>query len=257
VLEYDLYNSWGKFSVAFQVASGGPELRYYPQAGLLNRTGDGIWLKVTERGATVLDGAIAAALSEKAAGHLEQGPVAAQFRAAGMMDASYYAFKYPAAQWQPGNRPRAASYDARGLYDPGRLLNVGGPIVRLTNNGAGFTRDYILPLIEAQPKWAPVTAPYAISYLTPAEGPVGGGGGAGFLGFYQPPQKGQPGRLWPEDNNYLSSKAPLRPYYETTPGFDALMTAGLNGNQAVELSSGKDAAARIPALALGAARLSR
>jgi hypothetical protein len=53
-LVYELYNSWGTFAIPFQIAEGGPELRYFPETALLERRGDGIWLKLSPNGAGIL-----------------------------------------------------------------------------------------------------------------------------------------------------------------------------------------------------------
>jgi len=249
-LAYDLYNFWGNFSVVFQKNSGGPELRYYPEPRLLNRTGDAIWLKVTDRGAAVLDGAISEALAKRARGELEVDADIAQFRAVGMLDASYYAFSHAPASPRTTIKPSMAAYDPQGFYDPGKLLNVDGPVVRLTSNGAEFIRNDVMPILEGKPIRAPVAAAFAISYLTPAQGPPGG---AGFFGYYASPDGGHPGRFWPDDAGYFGDS---KPYFETTPQFDAFVRSAVQEIQSsVAPSRREDSSVPVPAVALAVGAL--
>src|SRR5207237_9332482 len=136
--------------------------------------------------------------------------------------ASQYAFSH--APPSPGTtiKPSQATYDPQGFYDPEKLLNVDGPVIRLTSDGAAFIRDDVRPMLEGKPIRAPIAAAFAISYLTPAQGPPGG---AGFFGYYSPPNDGHVGRRWPEDSGDFGHNSP---YSQTTPQFHAFVASAVH-----------------------------
>jgi len=196
-LAYDLYNSWGNFALPFQIANGGPELRYYPEPKLLSRPADGVWMKVSQRGAAVLDGAIAEAVAKRAKGELEGSPIAADFRARHLAVASYGLYAYP-----------EAGLDA-GAIDPwlrGRRLGGIGPPESET-----FIIGELVATVTRVPKESQEASPeLVISYSAR----VGDTGYGGVLGFYSAPKAGRPGQFW--DDGYVNESR--WPYYETTPG---------------------------------------
>ena len=49
----------------------------------------------------------------------------------------------------------------------------------------------------------------------------------GLIGFYAPPEEGGPGRFWSAGYNYDTEE----PYFETTPGFEAVIARALDASQ--------------------------
>jgi hypothetical protein len=205
-LAYDLYNSWGNFAVPFQIANGGPELRYYPEPKLLSRPADGVWMKVSEGGAAVLDGAIEEAAAKKAKGELEGSPIAADFRARHLAVASYGLYAYP-----------AAGLDSEAI-DPWlrsrRLGGIGPP------ESERLIMKELVTTVTNAPVGSQEAAPeLVISYSAR----VGDTGYGGFLGFYSSPNAGRPGHFW--DDGYSNESS--WPYYETSPGFDTMIAEAM------------------------------
>jgi len=201
-LAYDLYNSWGNFAVPFQLANGGPELRYYPELRLLSRPADGAWMKVSEAGAASLDLIIAEALGGKARGELEASPVGADFRARHLAMASFGLYSYPEAGLNAG----AIDPWLRGR----RLGGIGPP------ESESFIIGELVATVTHVPKESQEASPELVVSYSARVGDTGYGG---VLGFYSAPKASRPGQFW--DDGYLNESS--WPYYETTPGFDAMI----------------------------------
>ena len=230
-LSYDLYPSYGNFAVPAQLASGGPELRYYPELRVLHqRLSDG-WYQLGPETVAFLDTAIEGALVQKAAGELEMGPMAADFRARHLPEVGYWL------------KPRSLV----AVDDSSRLPSMGP--CRECAIFVGSREEFIMrhlletasgPLHQPEPTSEPPT--FAIEYFGIVD--TEGGGIGGLLGSYTPPTDDHPGRFWPE------SYTQEGPYFETTPGFDSIVAtafivpdgssdAGLGDGQVNSASTGE------------------
>ena len=201
-LAYDLYPSYGNFAVPYQVANGGPELRYYPDLRLLQRRAADAWYALAPEAVAFLDAAIEDALAKKARGELERGPIAADFRARHLPEVGYWLVPVSAGAADE-------NYIAPSLSRCDQCTIL-----------VGSREEWIMRhLVEtvSQPLQGSASDPpaFAIEYYGIVLPPSGGIGGV--LGFYAPPIGDGPGRFWPGG---YSSEAP---YFETTAGFDAFV----------------------------------
>ena len=210
-LRYELYSSWGNFAVPEQIADGGPELHYYPEAGLLHLKFDGGWLRLSDSGERTLGRALAEALAKKEAGELELGPIRADFRVRHLADAAY-----TLNAWSEDFRPRDYSSFGEPWLDGPSLGKLSGP------RAENFVMEELVATLGSTPATSPrAVATVAISYT--ASDPETRTGYGGLLGFYAPPEGGRPGRFWHDGYFYDGNT----PYYETTPGFDAIIAGAL------------------------------
>ena len=203
-LAYDLYPSYGNFAVPYQLANGGPELRYYPDLRLLQRRAADAdaWYALAPEAVAFLDAAIEEALAKKAAGELEEGPIAADFRARHLPDVGYWLVPFSTVATNEG-------YIAPSLSGCDECTIL-----------VGSREEWIMRhLVEtvSQPLQGPASArpAFAIEYYGIVLPPSGGIGG--LLGFYAPPIGDGAGRFWP--GGYSTDA----PYFETTAGFDAFV----------------------------------
>jgi len=215
---YDLYSSWGNFAVSFQLASGSPEFRYYPEPRLIHRIMDDVWLNASS---ATLDPVVSEALARKEAGQLELGPVAADFRARHMPEFTYHMTSYAAAG--SGNREP-------GLQDMRRSEEPRGDINQ--PDARAFIMQDLVQTVSGAPKFNSNTPSKLRLFYS---GRVGDTGYGGLLGLYTPPADRRPGRFWPEDSNFYDGGSP---YYETTPGFDAVIARALESGQESGASDG-------------------
>lgn len=200
-LSYDLYPSYGNFAIPDQVTNGGPELRYYPEDHMLySRLGDQ-WYQLGSDGIAFLDEAISDALGKMAAGELEEGPIRAEFRARRLSEVTYWLTSYA------------------GAYEPTFEAEC-DECVTLSGRSEEFVMRHLVDVVS-QPTRGRTSEPptLTIEYYGIVEPPYGGIGG--LLGMYTPPAEGRSGRFWAGG---FSSDAP---YYETTPGFDAVIEEAL------------------------------
>lgn len=205
-LRYDIYNSG---SVHYALANGGPEFAYYPEARLLQHSSANSWSKLSLETAAFLDSAVADALASMARGELEVGPLAADLRARGLAEASYWFVPYPEGGMTNAELGR---FDSRLMRDSG-LAQVSG------RHSEELIMRYLVATVSGQAKTA-LSAPPRYAVFSRAA--AAGGAAGGHFGYYDPPLADRPGRFW------LGS-SPAGPYYETTPGFDALVASALNG----------------------------
>ena len=196
---YDLYPSYD-LGVAHQLASGGPELRYYPELHLLHERRSDRWYELTPEAAAFLDAAIEDALAKKAAGELEEGPMAADFRARRLPEVAYWLKPY---------------WTAHENFAAGPCEDCAG----LTGSREEFIMRHLVETMSGPLRGpngpTPELPPFALEYYGIVEPPYGGIGGR--LGYYDPPTSDRPGRFWP--GGYSGEAL----YYETTPGFDAFV----------------------------------
>ena len=200
-LSYDLYPSYGNFAIPHQVTNGGPELRYYPENHMLySRLGDQ-WYQLGSDGIAFLDAAISDALGKMAAGELEEGPIRAEFRARHLSEVTYRLTSYAVA------------------YEPTSVAEC-DECVTLSGRSEEFIMRHLVDVVSQPARGTTLEPPtLTVEYYGIVEPPYGGIGG--LLGMYTPPTEGRPGRFWAE--GYSSET----PYYETTPGFDAVIEEAL------------------------------
>lgn len=206
-LSYDLYPSYGNFAVPAQLASGGPELRYYPELRMLQRLPNR-WYQLGPETVAFLDTAIEDALVQKAAGELEMGPMAADFRARNLPKVEYWL------------RPRSlvAADDSNSSPDLGPCREC----AVLVGSSEVFIMRHLVETASGtlqQPEPTSEPPAFAIEYYGIVE--AGGGGIGGLLGSYTSPTDDHPGRFWP------GSYTQKGPYFETTPGFDSVVAAAI------------------------------
>ena len=207
-LSYDLY-SFGSFPIG--LANGGPELRYYPELKLLQRGQSDSWARLAPEAVAFLDAAIEEALAKRAKGELEQGPIAADFRARHLPEVRYWLRPSAAVDESPGVPALAGCAECIGLAGPSEAF---------------IMRD-LLEVVSRAPKAhgrLSVAPAFLIEYEGIVEPPYGGIGGR--LGYYHPPTGDAPGRFWP------GGYSPDMPYYETTAGFDAVIAEALSRTEA-------------------------
>lgn len=224
---YDLYPSSGVFHVAVQQHDGGADLRYYPDGGLLEdrrpydyegsaelrpklATDDGPWYELTEEALAFMDAAIAYGLTEVQAGEAEANPVASDWRWRGMTSAQYLLRPHPSHE--------LTREEVDGLY--GRVGLVSGPPAI----EGGVAETFIMTeLLETMSRRAVATTNEMPAVVITLDGHDWGG----VFGAYTPPEGDEPGRLW------VIGYSADRPYYETTPGLDAIIAQVLGGNEPV------------------------
>lgn len=210
-LVYDMYASYGNLAVSHQLANGGPELRYYPELRLLQRSQPDSWYRLAPETAAFLDAAIEEALAKRGRGELEKGPIAADFRARHLPEVRYWLRPSTAVDESPGVPALAGCAECIGLAGP---------------REAFIMRDLVEVLSQAPKAHGrlPEASAFLIEYEGIVEPPYGGIGGR--LGHYDPPAGDAPGRFWP--GGYSLDM----PYYETTAGFDAVIAEALSRSEA-------------------------
>ena len=193
-LSYDLYG--GGLDL-----SGGPDYRYYPEAGLLYDTNYDNWWEVLPQGMTLLAGPIDDALAKSARGELLRGVVPAYLRFAHMDQAGYWL--RPVQTGALGAGALGADYSATlGCRECAYIPDPGN-----------FAMRDLVATLESTPVVSDEVDRGPTFYLE-FYGQVGSGGFGGLLGVYAPPDEGQSGRLW------LAGRTTFDRFFETTPGFD-------------------------------------
>ena len=218
-LAYDMYASYGNFAVPYQIANGGPELRFYPEVGLLHARSTDEWYQLAPDVAEFLEGVIRDALAKKDAGELEIGPIAADFRARSLDRVSYRFQRYPEDGFME------ADIDQTPWFTHSADARIGGPASQ------AFAMEHLVQTVSRPPAGPSNVPPeFVITYSGSSIG--------GILGFYLPTRDGEPGRFW--HDGYVYDKS--TPYYETTPGFDALVEEALPSRLAGQQSEERTAA---------------
>ncbi len=207
-LVYDLFPSYGNFAVPAQLASDGPELRYYPKLQVLHQRLPDRWYQLGPGTVAFLDTAIEGALVQKAAGELEMGPMAADFRARNLPKVEYWL------------RPRSlvATDDSNSSPDLGPCREC----AVLVGSSEVFIMRHLVETASGtlqQPEPTSEPPAFAIEYYGIVE--AGGRGIGGLLGSYTPPTDDHTGRFWPESYTQKGS------YFKTTPGFDSVVAAAI------------------------------
>jgi len=205
-LRYDIFNSG---SVPYALANGGPEFAYYPEARLLQHSSVNSWSKLSPETAAFLDGAVEDALASMTRGELEVGPLAADFRARGLAEVSYWFVPYPEGGMTNAELGRL---DSLLMRDSG-LAQVSG------QQSEELIMRHLVATVSGQANKA-LSAPPRYAVFSRAA--AAGGAVGGHFGYYDPPAGDRPGRFW------LGS-SPAGPYYETTPGLAALVASALIG----------------------------
>ena len=203
-LSYDLY-SFGSFPIG--LTNGGPEHRYYPELKLLQRGQSDSWARLAPEAVAFLDAAIEEALAKSARGELEQGPIAAAFRARRLPEVRYWLRPSGAVDESPVVPALASCAECIGLAGPSEAF---------------IMRDLLAVVSQAPRAHDRLSEPpaFLIEYEGIVEPPYGVIGGR--LGYYDPPAGDAPGRFWP------GGYSPDTPYYETTAGFDAVIAEALS-----------------------------
>jgi hypothetical protein len=218
-LAYDLYNSSGNLAVPYQIATGGPEFRYYPNLRLLHQREADRWYQPSADLLASLDAAVAEALAAKTRGELERDPVVADFRARSLHDVTYWLRPTSTIAFDD-TYYASAPFSCDGLPD----------CATVTRSSEVFIMGDLIETLGRPLRPADgARAAFVIEYY----GSVDGGGIGGILGFYSPAADGQPGRFWYASYFHDHST----PYHETTPGFDAAVA------EALEREAGVDGAA--------------
>ncbi len=187
-LAYDLYQSGGTLSVPYQLANGGPKLRYYPEAQMIHERSTGRWFSLSLELAAFLDASTEDALALGAKGQLEVGPIAADFR-------------------------------ARHLFEMTYTVSPGGGVL----SGAE-AEAFVRQLIETVSRSPRVPTDESRSLTINLKGKVNGTGYGGVLGFYTPPADGRRGRFW--SGGYAGDdRTPY--YFATTEGLDSVISKAL------------------------------
>jgi hypothetical protein len=193
--------------------------RYHPDVGLLYGHPGGNpadrWMRPDEATRSMLNRAIHEAKQKMAAGELEQGVVAAAFRARGM-DLAVYTF-LPYRPSTSGDLPFFGVGSWRGAEE--------------------FAMTHLAATLENAMSGQTAEVPhYRVT--------VQGRGWSGGSFYYSLPEGDHSGRLFPanswgfeKDNTYYRNT-----YYETTPGFDALIQAIIDGELADRATSEQHAA---------------
>jgi hypothetical protein len=211
---YDLYNSYGEFAVPTQMwSAGGAWVHYYPTADLLEFQGSDaqqvthMWYRPSPDIAATLRQAVDAALAMKAAGQLPSSPIAADFHARSLDRAEYRVSPFTAGGATPSDAARAFYATDHGGFQ------ISGA------DSAAFVMRALVDTVSQPPVPSQSIPAYEITFAAD----VGGGAGiGGSLGYYSPPQDGQPGHFWDEDYAYGGAIP-----YATTPDFDAIVMQAL------------------------------
>ena len=236
-LVYDLYYSCYAFCVPLREM----EMRYYPEQQLLHHRVSDRWYELASEVAAFMDAAIEDALAKKARGELEKGPFAATFRAGGLPQGRYLLAPYP--------RSDSAQSEIDSLTTDLLLGRIAGHIRGPASEG--FIMGHVVETLSGPPNGT-TSEPPAFVVLFVVGDPRKGIAVSGIFGLYDPPTEERAGRFfWP--GGYSSAQVPYyeRPYYETTPGFDALVAEKIapsipepdalaSGVQADSASSGRD-----------------
>ena len=197
-LRYDVYNG-GLFGVA-----SGPSYHYYPAGRILYDAEYDRWFDVLPDWAAFMESAIGEALAERERGELEIGPIAAALRKSRIPEGTVWLRSY-----SPGEGLEHAF-----AYETSLSFDRCPECTPLPRGAEQFAMRDMVETLSREPITKPSSRPpaYAMEYYSA----VGRGGVGGLVGYYAPPEGGEPGRFWPPGYKNDSGE----PYYETTPGFD-------------------------------------
>lgn len=210
-LAYDIYSRYGTFAVPYQSNVIGPEMRYYPGLGLLEKVRAQTWYQPPAEAINYFDTAIQDALALMARGELDNDPFVADLRDRRMHEVNYFLLPYS-----------PDSVSIRAPDGPAALRGECESCLGLIANVDEFVFEHLVDTVSSRRTPGSAMEPaYTIEY----HGWFGSGGIGGVLGFYAPPTGGHAGRFWTGSNTYDQAA----PYYETTAGFDAAIGAALAG----------------------------